>query len=225
VPNPWTFTTGAVTAGQPPVNLGSAANFAALAGSTVTSVGPTIINGDLGVSPGSAVVGFPPGIVNGTIFTPPDPTPATAKTDLTAAYIDAAGRSTNVIVQPTGELGGLTLAPGLYQAPGGSFAITSVDLTLDAQGDSSAVWIFQMPSSTLTVGNGRQVVLAGGAKASNIFWSVGSSATLGTTVIFKGNILASQSITLQTGATLDGRALTEVGAVTLDSNTVTIPAP
>ncbi len=225
VPNPWTFTTGAVTAGQPPVNLGSAANFAVLAGSTVTSVGPTIINGDLGVSPGSAVVGFPPGIVNGTIFTPPDPTPATAKTDLTAAYIDAAGRSTNVIVQPTGELGGLTLAPGLYQAPGGSFAITSVDLTLDAQGDSSAVWIFQMPSSTLTVGNGRQVVLAGGAKASNIFWSVGTSATLGTTVIFKGNILASQSITLQTGATLDGRALTEVGAVTLDSNTVTIPAP
>jgi hypothetical protein len=148
-----------------------------------------------------------------------------AKVDLTTAYNDAAGRSTNVIVQATGELGGLTLAPGLYKAPAGSFAITSVDLTLDAQGDPNAVWIFQMPSSTLTVGNGRQVILAGGAKASNIFWQVGSSATLGTTVKFKGNILASQSITFQTGATLDGRALTQIAAVTLDSNTITKPGP
>ena len=225
VPNPWTFTTGAVTAGQPPVNLGSAANFAILAGSTVTSVGPTIINGDLGVSPLTAVTGFPPGTVNGTTRVSPDPTVAIAKTDLSTAFTDAENRSTNVIVQATGELGGLTLAPGLYKAPAGSFAITSVDLTLDAQGDSSAVWIFQMPSSTLTVGNGRQVILAGGAQASNIYWQVGSSATLGTTVIFKGNILASQSITLQTGATLDGRALTQIAAVTLDSNTVTKPGP
>lgn len=224
-PNPWTFTTGTVTGGQALVNLGSAANYAVLAGSTVTSVGPTIINGDLGVSPGSAVTGFPPGIVNGTIHVPPDTTVPVAKVDLTTAYNDAAGRSTNVIVQATGELGGLTLAPGLYKAPAGSFAITSVDLTLDAQGDPNAVWIFQMPSSTLTVGNGRQVILAGGAKASNIFWQVGSSATLGTTVIFKGNILASQSITFQTGATLDGRALTQIAAVTLDSNTITKPGP
>jgi Ice-binding-like/Bacterial Ig-like domain/Quinohemoprotein amine dehydrogenase, alpha subunit domain III len=225
VPNPWTFTTGTVTGGQGLVNLGSAANYAILAGSTVTSVGPTIINGDLGVSPGSAVTGFPPGIVNGTIHVPPDTTVPVAKVDLTTAYNDAAGRSTNVIVQATGELGGLTLAPGLYKAPAGSFAITSVDLTLDAQGDPNAVWIFQMPSSTLTVGNGRQVILAGGAKASNIFWQVGSSATLGTTVKFKGNILASQSITFQTGATLDGRALTQIAAVTLDSNTITKPGP
>ena len=224
-PNPWVFTTGTLTGGQGLVNLGSAANYAILAGSTVTSVGPTIINGDLGVSPGSAVTGFPPGIVNGTIHVPPDTTVPVAKVDLTTAYNDAAGRSTNVIVQATGELGGLTLAPGLYKAPAGSFAITSVDLTLDAQGDPNAVWIFQMPSSTLTVGNGRQVILAGGAKASNIFWQVGSSATLGTTVKFKGNILASQSITFQTGATLDGRALTQIAAVTLDSNTITKPGP
>lgn len=225
VPNPWTFTTGSTSAGQPVVNLLSAANFAILAGSTVSNVGPTIINGDLGVSPGTAVVGFPPGIVNGTQYIDPDPIVQQAKLDLTTAFIDAAGRSLNVITVASGELGGLTLAPGLYMSGIGSFAITSVNLTLDAQGDANAVWIFQMPSSTLTVGNGRQVILSGGAQAKNIFWSVGSSATLGTTVIFKGNILADQSITLQTGAVLDGRALTRIAAVTLDSNVVTKPAP
>jgi len=227
VPNPWTFTTGPpfIGAGPAPVNLGSAATFAILAGSTVTNTGPTIVNGDLGLSPGTAVTGFPPGIVNGAIRVPPDPTVAPAKLDLTAAFNDAAGRATNVIIVPSGELGGLTLTPGLYRSGISSFAITSVDLTLDAQGDSNAVWIFQMPSSTLTVGNARQVVLAGGAKASNIYWAVGSSATIGTTAIFKGNILASASITLQTGATLDGRALTQIAAVTLDTNIVTVPAP
>ena len=96
-----------------------------------------------------------------------------------------------------------------------------MDLTLDAQGNPNAVWIFQMPSSTLTVGNGRQVILAGGAQAGNIFWQVGSSATLGTTSVFKGNIMAYASITVNTGATLDGRALAQTGAVTLDGNTLT----
>lgn len=225
VPNPWTFITGSTTAGQSTVDLLSAANFAILAGSTVTNVGPTIINGDLGVSPGTAVTGFPPGIVNGSQFVDPNPIVVQAKLDLTTAFNDAAGRSTDVITIATGELGGLTLAPGLYRSGISSFAITSVDLTLDAQGNANAVWIFQMPSSTLTVGNGRQVILAGGAQASNIFWSVGSSATIGTTAIFKGNILADQSITLQTGATLDGRALARIAAVTLDSNIVTKPAP
>jgi hypothetical protein len=109
----------------------------------------------------------------------------------------------------SGELGGLTLAPGLYRSGISSFAITSVDLTLDAGGDANAVWIFQMPSSTLTVGNARKVIPAGGAKASNIFWAVGSSATIGTTAAFKGNILAQIAITLSTGATLEGRALTQ----------------
>lgn len=225
VPNPWTFTTGDAVAGQLPVDLLSAANFAILAGSTVTNAGPTIINGDLGVSPGTAVDGFPPGVVNGTIYVDPDPIVQQAKLDLTTAFNDAAGRSLDVITVADGELGGLTLAPGLYMSGIGSFAITSVDLTLDAQGDANAVWIFQMPSSTLTVGNGRQVILAGGAQAANIFWSVGSSATIGTTAMFKGNILADQSITLQTGAVLDGRALTRIAAVTLDTNMVTKPAP
>jgi Ice-binding-like/Bacterial Ig-like domain/IPT/TIG domain len=224
-PNPWTFTAGATTQSPAPVNLGSAASYAILAGSTVTNSGATFINGDLGLSPGTAVTGFGPGIENGTARVSPDANAASAESDLTAAFNDVAGRTTNQIVQPTGELGGLILAPGLYKAPApGSFAISTGDLTLDAQGNSSAVWIFQMPSSTLTVGSGLQVILINGAKASNVFWQVGSSATVGGT-LFRGNILASASITLQTGAMVDGRVLTQVAAVTLVTNTVTKPGP
>ena len=209
------------------VPLGSAAAFAVLAGSTVTNVPSlpaTVVNGDLGLSPGKllAVTGFPPGIVNGTIHAG-DPVAAQAQVDLTTAYNDAAKPSLNVITVPSGELGGRTLAPGVYMSGISSFAITSVDLTLDAQGDSNAVWIFQMPSSTLTVGNGRTVTLIRGAQAANIIWQVGSSATLGTTVHFKGNILAQASISLGTGSTLVGRALARTGAVTLDDNNVTRP--
>lgn len=217
------FTTSA-TLGPAPVDLGSAAGFVVLGGSTVTNIGLTQVNGDLGLSPGSAVTGFPPGVVNGTQHIT-DPIAAQAKLDLTTAFNDAAGRTLNVVIVSTGELGGLTLAPGLYRSGISSFAITSVDLTLDAQGDSNAVFIFQMPSSTLTVGNGRKVTLAGGAKSANIFWQVGSSATLGTTSVTEGTILADQAITLQTGAVLNGRALAQIGAVTLDSNIVTKPAP
>jgi hypothetical protein len=220
----WTFTTCA-TVGQVPVNLGSAANFVVLAGSTVTNVNSvgTIVTGDLGLSPGSAVTGFPPGVLVGTQHVA-DPTAAQAKLDLTTAFNDAAGRPGATIVA-SGELGGLTLAPGVYQSGISSFGITSVNLTLDGGGNANAVWIFQMPSSTLTVGNGRQVILAGGAKASNIFWQVGSSATLGTTSVVQGTILADQAITLNTGATLIGRALARIAAVSLDSSTVTKPAP
>jgi hypothetical protein len=223
--NPWTFTAGATTQSPTPVNLGSAASYAILAGSTVTNAGATFINGDLGLSPGTAVTGFGPGIENGTTRVSPDANAAAAKSDLTTAFNDVAGRTTNQIVLPAGELGGLTLAPGLYTAPApGSLAISTGDLRLDAQGNSSAVWIFQMPSSTLTVGSGLQVILINGAKASNVFWQVGSSATVGGT-LFRGNILASASITLQTGATVDGRVLTQVAAVTLVTNTVTKPGP
>jgi len=213
----------AATLGPPPVVLNSASLFVVLAGAGVTNTGATELNGDLGLSPGSAVSGFPPGVVNGTQYID-DSIAAQAKLDLTTAYNDAATRSLNVQIVSTGELGGLTLAPGLYKSGISSFAITSSDLTLDAQGDASAVFIFQMPSSTLTVLSGRKVILAGGANAANIFWQVGSSATLGTTSVMEGNILASQSITLETGAVLNGRALTQIAAVTLDANTVTKPA-
>ena len=209
------------TAGQAPVNLGSTSSFAVLAGTTITSTNGGTINGDVGLSPGTDFDRGDPAVkVNGTVHLG-DPIAAQAQGDLTSAFNDAAGRTLDVINLPTAELGGLTLAPGLYKSAPGSFAITSVDLTLDAQGNPNAVWIFQMPSSTLTVGNGRQVILAGGAQAGNIFWQVGSSATLGTTSIFKGNILAYASITVNTGATLDGRALAQTGAVTLDGNTLT----
>jgi hypothetical protein len=219
----WTFSTSATasTSIQEFVALGAAGSFAILAGSTVTNTGPTILNGDLGVSPGTAVTGFPPGSVNGSIHAG-DSDAALAKLALTTAYNDAAGRSTAPITV-AGNLGGMTLAPGLYKS-GESLEISSGDLTLDAKGDANGAFVFQM-GSTLTTTVGRKIILSGGAKATNVYWQVGSSATLGVSSIFKGNILADQSITLETGATMEGRALTRIGAVTLDSNTVTVPTP
>ena len=202
-----------------PVALGTAGGFAVLAGSTVTNVGPTSVTGDLGVSPGSAVTGFPPGTVIGTQHVT-DPTAATAKGDLTTAYNDAAGR-TLCAITVAGNIGGQTLVPGLYKSTS-TLAVSSGELTLDAQGNANAVWIFQI-ASALTVTSGRQVILSGGAKASNIFWQVGTSATLGTTSSFQGTIMADQSITLETSATLNGRALARIAAVTLDSNTIVKP--
>src|ERR1700741_3195775 len=208
----------AVSQSPATVALGSASNSAVLASSGVTSTGATTVNGDLGVSPGTTLTGVP--TVNGTTHLG-DPAAAQAQLDLTTAYNDAAGRTVNA-VSVAGNLGGQTLTPGLYTSSS-SLEISSGDLTLDAQGDANAVFIFQM-GSTLTTTSGRQVILSGGAKASNIFWQVGSSATLGTTSVFKGTIMALASITLTTGATLDGRALAQTGAVTLDGNTVTMPS-
>jgi len=207
-------------ASQAPVVLGAAGNFAVLAGSTVTNTGASQVTGDLGVSPGTAVTGFPPGTVNGTIHAG-DPAAAQAIADLTTAIGDAAGRTVGP-VSVAGNIGGQTLTPGLY-ASTSSLAISSGDLTLDAQGNANAVFIFQIASS-LTTTSGRQVILAGGAQSSNIFWQVGSSATIGTNSVFKGTIMALQSITLATGATLDGRALAEIAGVTLQGNTITKPA-
>src|ERR1051326_4197058 len=206
-------------AGPAPVPLGLAAEYAVLGGSTVTSTGATTVTGDLGVAPGTAVVGFPPGTVNGTIHSA-DAAAAQAQFDLTIAYYDAAGR----IIDPvtvSGNLCGLTLVPGLYLSTS-SLEISSGDLTLDAQGDANAVFIFQM-ASTLTTTAGRQIILSGGAKASNIYWQVGSSATLGTGSVFKGTILALASITVTTGAAVEGRLLALTGAVTLDANAIILP--
>jgi len=204
-------------AGPATVFLGSAAPFAVLGSSTVTNTGPTVVNGDLGVWAGTAVTGFGPGRVNGTIHAG-DPVAQHGQASLTVAYNDAAGRTTAPINVNAADLGGRTLAPGLYKSTS-TLAITG-DLTL--HGDSNAVWIFQI-ASALTVNVGSRVVLSGGASSANIFWQVGSSATLGTHSVFHGTIMALASITLGTGATLDGRALARTAAVTLDTNSITLP--
>ena len=202
---------------QVTVPLASAGNLAVLAGTSVSNTGATTVTGDLGLSPGSSVGGFPPGILNGTQHVN-DAIANQAKIDLTAAYNDAAGRSSTDMVTLSGNIGGLTLTPGLYKSTS-SLAVSSGDLTLDANGKPNAIFIIQI-ASTLTTTSGRKIILSGGALASNIFWQVGSSATFGTTSVFKGTILAMQSITFNTGATLDGRALARTGAIVMEANTI-----
>jgi hypothetical protein len=210
-----------VGAGPPVVALGATlSSFGVLAGSTVTNTGATTVDGDLGVSPGSAITGFfpvdgGPGTVSGTIHAG-DATAATAQTALTAAYNDALSRTVNSI-SLSGDLTGLTLTPGLYTSTS-SLGITG-DVTLNALGNADAVFIIKM-ASTLTTGTGSHVILTGGAQASNIIWQVGTSATLGTNSVFNGTILADQSITLTTGTEMNGRALARTGAVTLDTNAI-----
>jgi hypothetical protein len=211
-----TFTTGPCTTGGQIVALCPfIGGFSVLAGSTVTNTASTTVSGDVGVSPGTAVTGFPPGLASGAIHKA-DSAAAQAQAALTAGYIDAAGRSGGTSV--SGDLVGRTLTAGVYKST--SSLAVSGDVTLDAQGDSSAVFIFQI-ASTLTTGSGSHVVLANGAKACNVFWQVGSSATLGTYSDFKGNILALTSITITTGVNLEGRALARNGAVTLDTDVIT----
>jgi len=205
---------------QAPVELGAADGFVVLAGSTVTSTGPTSVTGDLGVSPGSAVTGFGPGTIVGVQHIA-DPTAAQGEADLTTAYNDAAGR-TLCPITISGNLGGQTLTPGLYKSTS-SLEISSGDLTLNAQGNPDAVFIFQM-ASTLTTTSGRQVILSGAAKSTNVFWQVGTSATLGSTSAFQGTVMADQAITMETGATLNGRVLARIAAVTLDTNIIVKPS-
>jgi hypothetical protein len=203
-----------------PVGLGTAGSFAVLAGTTVTNTGPSSVSGDLGVSPGSAVTGFPPGIVSGGTIHAADGVAAGAQSDLTTAYNDAAGRSPTANV-PAFIGAGQTLAPGVYKAS--SSLDVGGSLTLDAGGDPNAVWIFQAPS-TLVTDEASSVILTNGAQACNVFWQVGSSATLGTGSAFSGSILALTSISVQTGDTITGRALARNGAVTLDDDTITAPS-
>jgi hypothetical protein len=213
---------------QSTVNLRSTAGFVILAGSKISNVPTSAITGDIGLSPaaGSFITGFGSTEVTGIIYTVGASGPAgsvpdatrltTAKGDLTTAYNDAAGRTSTDMVLLAGNIGGLTLTPGLYKSSG-SLEISAGDLTF--KGDANAVFIIQI-ASTLTTSSGRKVILSGGASASNIFWQVGTSATLGTTSVFKGTIMADQSISMNTGATIEGRLLARIAAVTLKSNTI-----
>ena len=204
------------------ITLGTAGDFAVLAGSTVTNTGPSLINGgDVGVSPGSAITGFPPGVV-----VPPFTTQAAdsaslqAQNDLTTAYNAVAGLAPTRDL--TGQdLGGLTLLPGVYHFS--SSAQLTGTLTLNDLGDPNAQFVFQIGSTLTTASNSSVVTINGGAMPGcDVFWQVGSFATLGTDTSFEGHILALTSITLSTGATiLDGSALARNGPVTLDSNTIT----
>ena len=201
------------------VDLGTADPFAVLAGSTVTNTGPTTVHGGLGLWPGTAITGFPPGIVAGGTIHDTDAVAMQAQNDLTTAYNFAAGEScgTNLTGQ---DLGGLTLTPGVYCF--GSSAQLTGTLTLNALGDPNSVFVFQI-GSTLTTASSSSVIFTNGGQGDSVFWQVGSSATLGTTTQFQGNILALASITLTTGADIGcGRALARNGAVTMDTNNVSI---
>ena len=221
----WTFQTGATTTGMSPIDLGAATNFALFAEASVTNAGATVVNGDLGMTPGATITGFPPGIVNGTMQLD-NAAAIAALSSLTDAYNDAAGLSgATTIVE---NLAGQTLTPGLYVSAANSFEISGGNLTLDAQGDANAVWVFQMPASTLTLtAPGCDVLLVNGAQASNIFWQVGTSATIAGGCIIEGSMLVNTTITLAAGATVNGRALagavTATGALTMSSNNASRP--
>ncbi len=202
---------------QAKITVAGISGLAVLAGESITNTGATSITGDVGLSPGTSLDGFPPGAYTGVLHIN-DNIATQAKLDLKTAYDNAAGRTSTDIVTLSGNIGGLTLTPGLYKSTS-SLAISSGDLTFDAKGNANAVFIIQI-ASTLTTTSGRQVILSGGAQAKNIFWQVGSSATFGTTSVFKGTVMAMQSITFNTGATLDGKALARTGSITMEGNTI-----
>ena len=213
------FCNASLVVAQTAPPLGQAGSFAVLGASAVTNTGPTVVTGDLGIWPNTAssITGFPPGIVNGATH-PGDAVAQQAQTDVTAAYNNLAGQACSTGNDLTGtDLGGLTLTPGVYCFS--TSAQLTGTLTLDAQGNSAAVFVFQI-GSTLTTASASRVLVINGGSSCNVFWQIGSSATLGTTTAFAGNILALADITLNTGVVAPGRALARTGAVTLDTNGV-----
>src|SRR6202167_4421741 len=196
------------------VGLGSQASFSVLGGSTVTSTGPTTMFGDLGLSPGSSVTGAPH-VLGATHVD--DAVSIGAKNALTTAYNDAASRPSNGSAGT--DLAGQTFTPGVRTASS-SLLLSSGSVTLNAEGNPNAVFIFQI-GSTLITGSNTSVSLTGGAQACNVFWQVGSSATLGTGTRFVGTVMAAATITAKTAATVHGRLLARTGAVNLDTNTIT----
>ncbi|MFJ5221199.1 ice-binding family protein [Streptomyces sp. NPDC088354] len=205
---------GTTTASDAYTYLG---RFAVLGGQSVTNTGLSDVTGDLGVSPGVSVTGFPPGQVHGTIHAADDDA-LQAHADLVATYDSAVAQLPDAGI--SGDLGGLTLAPGVYNTDT-SIALTGT-LTLDAQGDRNADWVFQI-GSTLTTATASRVLLINGATARNVIWQIGSSATLGPDTDFTGRILALTSITANAGTTIHGQAMAIDGSVTLDTNTITRP--
>ncbi len=223
----WTFTTGAVG-----VNLLTSSRFGILAGSAVNSIGfSKIFDADLGISPSTraAVTGFPPAnVINGEIYASNDVLPVgtaemlvQAKLDLNNAWLAAKNLTAPAVNSLVGDQGGKTLSQGVYKTTAG-FLIQSGNLTLDAKGDANAFWVFQIGTDLTTIGG--DVLLINGAKASNVFWQVGSSATIGSNTTFKGIILALTSITLNPNASVNGRLLAQNGAVVLsDTNIINKP--
>ena len=211
--------TPAATCGQVPVPLASTASYAVLASSTVTNTGATALTGDLGLYPGTSVTGFPPGKITGTENVTIGGAKG-AEANLTIAYNNASGR-TNCPVAIAGNIGGQTLAPGLYRSTS-SLAISSGDLTLSGGGNPNGIFIFQV-ASTFTTTSGRTVILTDDAQAGNVFWQIGSSATLGTTSVMEGTVMAHDSVSMMTGSVLNGRAMAETGEVSLADATITVP--
>src|SRR6202035_597763 len=194
-------------------------SFAVLGGSTVTNTAtPTTVNGNLGVSPGSAVTGFPPGVVTGGTIHAADTVAAQAQTDLTTTYDNLAGTSCGLDLSGQ-DLGGKTLTPGVYCFS--TSAQLTGTLTLDAQRNPNARFVFEI-GSTLTTASAASVLLINGGSNCGVFWQVGSSATLGTGTALLGSIVALTSITLNTGASVSGRVLARNGAVTLDDSHVAV---